>query len=67
MKKIWTFKENELCETDLVDISKTFKASGKFYEDVELLSRLYNIKVHPALKPLNYGEEENKGEEESKV
>jgi hypothetical protein len=30
---------------------KPYKATGKFFDDVETLSRMFNIKVHPALKP----------------
>lgn len=37
---------------------KAYKAVGKFYEDVETLSRMFNIKVHPALKPAVYGQPE---------
>lgn len=38
---------------------KAYKAVGKFYEDVETLSRMFNIKVHPALKPVSYGSAED--------
>lgn len=53
MQKIWTFKDSEHAETDNVDL-KAFKPSGKFYEDVESLCKLFNTKVHPALKPAVY-------------
>lgn len=56
MQKIWTFKDNETAETDSVDL-KTFKPIGKFYDDVETLTRMLNVKVHPALKPISYNEE----------
>ena len=36
---------------------KTFKPVGKFYEDVETLSKMFNVKVHPALKPVVHAEE----------
>ena len=49
MQKIWTFKECEAVETDSVDL-KTFKPTGKFYDDAEALCRAFNIKVHPSLK-----------------
>lgn len=66
MQKIWTFKENDTTETDQIDL-KTFKPTGKFYEDVELLAKTFNVKVHPALKPVSYaplpGEEPTKEEE----
>jgi hypothetical protein len=50
MKKIWQFKDNEAAETDAIDM-KPYKGTGKFFDDVETLSRMFNIKVHPALKP----------------
>lgn len=53
MQKIWQFKDNESVDTDSVDL-KTFKPVGKFYEDVETLCRMFNIKIHPALKPIAY-------------
>lgn len=52
MQKIWTFKDNENVETDSIDLSKIYKPTGKFYDDVETLCKLYNIRVHPALKPV---------------
>ena len=58
MQKIWTFKDNENIETDGVDL-KAFKPSGKFYEDIEALCRLFNTKVHPALKPAHYSPSED--------
>lgn len=62
MQKIWTFKDNEITETEGIDL-KTYKPCGKFYEDVETLCRMFNIKVHPALKPVvhNQGEEQKTG------
>ena len=58
MQKIWTFNFNEYIETDHIDLSKTFKASGKFYDDIETLCKLFNLKVHPALRPISYGEKQ---------
>lgn len=52
MQKIWQFRENDAAELDGIDLSKTFKPVGKFYEDVETLCKLYGIKVHPAMKPV---------------
>ena len=43
MQKIWTFRENEAVETDGVDV-KSFKASGRFYDDTETISKLLNVK-----------------------
>lgn len=53
MQKIWTYKDNEAVETDAIDL-KTFKPVGKFYDDIETITRMLNIKVHPALRPLTY-------------
>lgn len=53
MNKIWTFKDSEAVDTDSVDL-KTFKATGKFYDDIELACKLFGIRVHPALKPIVY-------------
>jgi hypothetical protein len=50
MSKIWTYKESESAETDNIDI-KTFKPTGKFYDDIETLTRTFGVRVHPALKP----------------
>lgn len=63
MQKIWTFKDNEYAETDGIDL-KTYKPTGKFYDDVETLCRMFNIKVHPALRPVvhsNQSEEHKTG------
>lgn len=54
MNKIWTFKESESAETDSIDL-KTFKPTGKFYEDIDILCKMFGIKVHPAFKPISYG------------
>jgi len=51
MHRIWTFKDNEATETETIDL-KPYKATGKFYDDVETLCKMFNIKVHPALKPV---------------
>lgn len=53
MNKIWTFKESESVETDAIDL-KTFKPTGKFYDDVETLCKMFGSRVHPALKPISY-------------
>jgi len=56
MLKIWNFRESEAVETDSIDL-KAFKASGKFYDDADTLSKLFGIKVHPGLKaPASHGE-----------
>jgi PP-loop superfamily ATP-utilizing enzyme len=31
---------------------KTYKPLGKFFEDVETLCRMFNLRVHPAMKAL---------------
>ncbi len=58
MQRIWQFKDSEAAETDNIDL-KAFKPVGKFYEDVETLCKTFNIKVHPALKPVSYGSAED--------
>ena len=53
MQKIWQFKDNDNAETDGVDL-KLFKPVGKFYDDIETITRMLNLKIHPALKPAVY-------------
>ncbi len=55
MQKIWTFKDNDSVETEGIDL-KTFKPVGKFFDDVETLCKMFNIKQHPALKPPAHNE-----------
>lgn len=55
MESIWNFKDNELVETEKVDL-KTFKATGRFFEDVLTLTKTFNIKLHPALRESSYRE-----------
>ena len=55
MESIWTFEENEALETDKVDM-KPFKPTGKFFEDVQTLVRMFGMKTHPGLKESNYRE-----------
>lgn len=38
---------------------KPFKPTGKFFEDVQTLVRLFNIKTHPALKESAYRNEQS--------
>ena len=54
MNKIWTFSENDQAETVDSPELKAFKPTGKFYEDIENVSKIMGIKVHPALKPPQY-------------
>ena len=54
MQKIWNFRESEAVETDNIDV-KGFKPVGKFYEDAEALCKIYNIKIHPALRAPSLG------------
>ncbi len=51
MANIWSFAENENVDVMNIDIAKTFKATGKFFDDVETVTKLFGVKVHPALKP----------------
>ena len=64
MANIWTFSENESVDVMAIDINKTFKPTGKFYDDVDTLMRLFSIKAHPALKrPVAPSQEEEKKEQ----
>ena len=48
--KIWNFRESDSVETDSIDL-KAYKPLGKFYEDADNISKLFGIKLHPALRP----------------
>ena len=43
----------EYADTDSADL-KHFKPTAKFYDGVETLCRMLNIKVNPALKSITY-------------
>jgi hypothetical protein len=53
MDSIWTFEENQGVETEKVDM-KPFKPTGKFFDDVQTLVRMFGIKTHPALRESSY-------------
>ena len=53
METIWTFEENQGADIDKVDL-KPFKPTGRFFEDVQTLVRLFGIKTHPALRESSY-------------
>ena len=53
MDLIWTYELNQAIETDKVDL-KPFKPTGKFFEDIQTLVRLFGIKTHPALRYSSY-------------
>lgn len=55
MESIWTFEENETIETDKVEM-KTFKPTGKFFDDVQTLMRMFGTKTHPGLRESSYRE-----------
>ena len=55
MESIWNFEENETLETDKVDM-KPFKPTGKFFEDVQTLVRMFGMKTHPGLRESSYRE-----------
>ena len=55
MENIWTFEENDAIETDKVDM-KPFKPTGRFFEDVQTLVRMFGTKTHPALRESSYRE-----------
>ena len=56
MDTIWTFEENQNVETERVDL-KPFKPTGRFFDDVQTLVRLFGIKTHPALRENSYRSE----------
>jgi len=53
MENIWTFEENSKVDTEKVDL-KPFKPTGRFFEDVQTLVRMFGIKTHPALRESTY-------------
>lgn len=53
MESIWTYSENQSIDTDKVDL-KPFKPTGKFFDDVNTLIKLFGIKTHPALRLSTY-------------
>ena len=55
MENIWTFEENECLETDKVDM-KPFKPTGKIFDDVQTLMRMFGTKTHPGLRESSYRE-----------
>lgn len=66
MESIWNFNDNDQIETDKVDL-KPFKATGRFFEDILALTKLFNIKLHPALRESSYrdGQEKNEVEDDT--
>ena len=57
MVAIWTYEANQSVETEKVDL-KPFKPTGKFFDDVQTLTRLFNIQTHPALRESTYRDKE---------
>jgi len=53
METIWNFKDNEALETEKVDL-KPFKPTGRFFDDVQTLAKLFGTKIHPALRESSY-------------
>ena len=53
MDLIWTYEYNQAIETDKVDL-KPFKPTGRFFDDVQTLVRLFGIKTHPAIRYSTY-------------
>lgn len=62
MDTIWTYEDNMAVDTEKADL-KPFKATGKFFEDVQTLVRLFGIKTHPALRESSYRSEEAKAQQ----
>ena len=57
MVNIWTYEENQAIETDKVDL-KPFKPTGKFFDDIQVLIRLFGTTTHPALRETSYRDKE---------
>lgn len=53
MESIWSFQANESVETEKIDL-KPFKPLGRFFDDIQTITRLFNIKIHPALRQDSY-------------
>ena len=53
MENIWTYEENQAIKTEAVDM-KPFKPTGKFFDDVQTLVRMFNTKTHPGLRESTY-------------
>ena len=58
MVSIWNYEENQSTETDKIDL-KPFKPTGKFFDDVQTLIRMFGINMHPALRESSYRDKEN--------
>lgn len=62
MESIWNFKDNEVVEAEKIDL-KPFKPTGRFFEDVLTLTKLFNIKLHPSLRESTYRESKDSHDE----
>jgi hypothetical protein len=62
---IWNFEENELIETDKVDM-KPFKPTGKFFTDSQTLIQLFKVVTHPSLRESSYCSAQDKINEPEK-
>lgn len=54
MEKIWTFQENESVENEKVDMKPFSKPTGRFFDDVATLTRIFNVKTHPGIRESTY-------------
>lgn len=63
METIWTFPDNESVETDKVDM-KPFKPTARFFDDVITLTKMFNIKIHPALRESTYVQKQDENEQQ---
>lgn len=56
MERIWNFSSNEAVETEKVEM-KQFKPTGRFFDDIQTLAKMFNIRVHPSLTEKAYKSE----------
>ena len=50
---IWNFQDNEAIDTEKAEM-KTYKPTGKFFTDSQVLINLFKIQTHPAIKEATY-------------
>ena len=59
MEKIWSFADNEAVENEKVDMKPFAKPTGRFFEDVATLTKIFNVKTHPGLREKSYRQSED--------
>jgi hypothetical protein len=50
---IWTFEANQAVDCDKVEL-KTFKPTGRFFDDTQFLTKLFNVRTHPGIRESSY-------------